>query len=136
MTKTVTLLIFAILLSVGLQAQIKRQYQDSIHLAETVVIKDSATVSDMEILNNEFNIDEYEVGEVIRITTENLPESSPGTAAPKNDPVTKKDKPTRVISAFPPSNSKTKKRFNPRFKKKKRKKRKNKKFKKNKCPRF
>ncbi len=55
----------------SLDAQIKRQYRDDNHETTMVVVKDDAEMSDMDILNNHFNLAEVSMGEVIRITTEN-----------------------------------------------------------------
>lgn len=79
MNKLIPLIALAILLTNAVHAQIKRQYKDKKFAKQTVVIKESATQSDMDILNSQFNIDEIEVGEVIRITTESIPEKTSAT---------------------------------------------------------
>ena len=49
-------------------SQIKELYSDAGGVSTTVVIKENQT-SDREILSQNFNLDDYKVGDVIRITT-------------------------------------------------------------------
>ncbi len=141
----------AIILTQTVEAQIKRQYKDEKVPKQTVVIKEGSSMSDMEILNSEFDLDDYTVGEQIRITTENLPEQAPETpevlqeeeilvSVDRTSKVHKPAPDARVIKAAPKkstyvqgtyprkSNSKIK---NKRVRKKKRKRRNR-----NKCYRF
>lgn len=71
--------LIAIILTQTVQAQIKRQYKDDKIARQTVVVKEESSMSDIEILNSQFDLDDYAVGEQIRITTENLPEQAPET---------------------------------------------------------
>ena len=64
------LLVFSFQLSHA--QQIKRQYQDDTYAETTVVIKDDKHTDDMELLNANFDLDDVAVGDVIRITTENI----------------------------------------------------------------
>ena len=76
MNKITPLLVITTLLFQAVQAQVKRQYQDEKYTDQTVVIKEEASISDMDILHSQFNLDDIEVGEVIRITTESMPENT------------------------------------------------------------
>ncbi len=63
------LLIFLTLsLTLNLNAQIKEQFQAESASNTTIVIKENRA-SDEEILAQNFNLDDYRVGDVIRITT-------------------------------------------------------------------
>lgn len=73
MNKTIKLLALGLLLTHIAQAQVKRQYKDKKFAEQTVVVKEKATTSDLDILNSQFDLDEIAVGEVIRITTETDP---------------------------------------------------------------
>jgi len=50
-------------------SQVKKQYKDEVHKSTTVVIKEDGA-NDFEILNNQFNLDDYKVNEQIKITTD------------------------------------------------------------------
>ena len=50
-------------------SQVKKQYRDNVDKSTTVVIKEDGA-SDLDILNNQFNIDDYAVNEQIKITTD------------------------------------------------------------------
>ncbi len=54
-----------------LSAQVKKTYKDQNHKHQTVVVKTSDEDNDLEILDAQFNIDNFKVGEVVKITTEN-----------------------------------------------------------------
>lgn len=60
-----------LLLSANADAQVKKKYKDQKHEQQTVVIKTSVEEDDIEILNAEFDINDFKVGEQIKITTEN-----------------------------------------------------------------
>lgn len=53
-----------------LTAQVKKTYKDQNHQHQTVVIKTSDSDNDLDILDAQFNIDNFKVGEVVKITTE------------------------------------------------------------------
>ncbi len=56
--------------------QIKKQYRDEVHKSTTVVIKEDGA-NDLDILNSQFNLDDYKVNEQIKITTDQpLPAAS------------------------------------------------------------
>lgn len=66
-----------------LSAQVKKTYKDQKHKHQTVVIKSSDSDDDLEILDAQFNIDNFKVGEVVKITTEKtvqINKSQPATA--------------------------------------------------------
>ncbi len=80
--KNLTFLLVVMLTGLStLQAQIKRQYQDENHRNQTVVVKDG-DMSDMDILNSQFNLDDYSLGDVIMITTEGKVEVQSQNTAP------------------------------------------------------
>ncbi len=97
MKKANTLLVLAIILSCQLsyaQSQVKRQFQDETFAETTVVIKENTSTSDIDVLNNYFDMDDVGMGQVIRITTEN-PTQKP-TPAPEPAPVVVKAAPKAV----------------------------------------
>ncbi len=75
------------LFAIQLDAQVRRKYKDDKLKDHTVVIKEHKDVSDMDILNAEFDIDEFEVGQVIRITTENRQLTKVDTLSSKVTPI-------------------------------------------------
>lgn len=66
-----TLIVFFCIDSVAM-SQIKKQYKDEVHKSTTIVIKEDG-VNDFDILNNQFNLDDYQLNEQIRITTDQSP---------------------------------------------------------------
>jgi len=54
----------------SLSAQVKKTYQDQNHKNQTVVVKSAETDNDLEILDAQFDIEKFKVGEVVKITTE------------------------------------------------------------------
>jgi len=62
-------------------SQVKKQYRDEVHKSTTVVIKEEGA-NDFDILNNQFNLDDYKVNEQIKITTDQPLSSAP--ILPKN----------------------------------------------------
>ncbi len=50
-------------------SQVKKQYRDDVHTSTTVVIKEEGA-NDFDILNSQFNLDDYKVNEQIKITTD------------------------------------------------------------------
>jgi len=82
MNKSILLVAIAMMLSQFLHAQVKRQYKDEKFAEQTVVVKENAKVSDIDILNSQFDLDDVAVGEVIRITTETMPAKQPVAEAP------------------------------------------------------
>lgn len=57
------------------QAQtVKKQFKDEIYTQTTVVIKEDGA-NDLDILNDQFDLDDYDLGQVIKITT--APEQPP-----------------------------------------------------------
>ena len=50
-------------------AQVKRQYQDTDHASTMVVVKEDG-MTDVDVLNSQFNLNDISMGQVIRITTE------------------------------------------------------------------
>lgn len=64
-------------LSTSAFSQVKRQYQDEAFAQTTVVVKENTThSSDLDILDDQFDIDDFGMHQVIRITTEtNRPKS-------------------------------------------------------------
>ncbi len=77
MNKIIPIVVLAMMLTQIVQAQIKRQYKDEKFAQQTVVVKSEESISDLEILNTQFDLDDVAVGEVIRITTETDPEQAP-----------------------------------------------------------
>lgn len=80
-------------------AQIKKQYtQASDNHSTTVVIKDSKEVDDIQLLNDSFEIEDYAVGDIIYIGTEDekeptvLPQKQQKVKASKRTPKVKKAK--------------------------------------------
>ena len=51
-------------------AQVKKKFQNQKHKHQTVVVKENSEISDLDILDSEFNIEDFRVGETIRITTD------------------------------------------------------------------
>ncbi len=66
--KNILALMAIMLLHLSAQAQIKKQFQDSSDALTTVVIKEEHQ-SDLDILNEQFDLDEMGMHQVIRITT-------------------------------------------------------------------
>lgn len=62
-------------------SQVKKQYRDETHKSTTVVIKEEGA-NDLEILNSQFNLDDYAVNEQIKITT--APSSPTAKQLPDN----------------------------------------------------
>lgn len=88
MKKANTLLVVAIILSCQLSySQVKRQYQDDSFAETTVVIKESSETSDLDVLNEYFDIDDVGVGQVFRLTTEQVSSKSPKDPVQKEEPV-------------------------------------------------
>jgi len=77
MNKIIMLVAFATMLTQAAEAQVKRQYKDKKFVKQTVVVKEKASTSDLDILNSQFDLDDVSVGEVIRITTETDPKPMP-----------------------------------------------------------
>jgi len=50
-------------------SQVKKQYRDEVNKSTTVVIKEEGA-NDFDILNSQFNLDDYKVNEQIKITTD------------------------------------------------------------------
>lgn len=101
MNKPLLMLAFAMLFAIQVDAQVRRKYKDDKLKDHTVVIKEHKDVSDMDILNSEFDIDEFEVGQVIRITTENRQLTKVDTLAAQVDPIPKaseKNPPLEVVN--------------------------------------
>ncbi|MEM6965329.1 MAG: hypothetical protein AAF573_11220 [Bacteroidota bacterium] len=65
------LVIFVCLSISSIFSQVKRQYVDQENTTTTVVVKEN-NVSDVQILNSQFNLNSVGMGEVIKIKTENL----------------------------------------------------------------
>jgi hypothetical protein len=63
-----TLIVLFTINSLGI-SQVKKQYQDKVHKSTTVVIKEDGA-NDLDILNTQFNLDDYAVNEQIKITTD------------------------------------------------------------------
>ena len=63
-----TLIVLFAINSLGI-SQVKKQYQDEVHKSTTVVIKEDGA-NDLDILNTQFNLDDYAVNEQIKITTD------------------------------------------------------------------
>ena len=63
-----TLVVLFTINSLGI-SQVKKQYQDQVHKSTTVVIKEDGA-NDLDILNTQFNLDDYAVNEQIKITTD------------------------------------------------------------------
>ncbi len=81
-------LLFALSQTVVVTAQVKKTYQDTNNAATTVVVKEDG-VDDYDVLENNFDIDEYGIGQVIRITTEaDKPTESMETLSTEPKPVT------------------------------------------------
>jgi len=77
MNKIIPLVVLATMFTQIVHAQIKRQYKDEKFAKQTVVVKSEESISDLEILNSQFDLDDVSVGEVIRITTETDPKQTP-----------------------------------------------------------
>jgi len=75
-----TLVVLFTINSLGI-SQVKKQYQDNVHKSTTVVIKEDGA-NDFDILNSQFNLDDYAVNEQIKITTDQTPK--PRISAPQN----------------------------------------------------
>ncbi len=60
-------------------SQVKKQYRDDVHKSTTVVIKEN-DANDLDILNSQFNLDDYKVNEQIKITTDQSLSSAPNTS--------------------------------------------------------
>jgi len=58
-------------------SQVKKQYRDNVDKSTTVVIKEDGA-NDLDILNNQFNIDDYAINEQIKITTDQSMPPAPG----------------------------------------------------------
>jgi len=72
------LLVAIVMVTAQLSAQeVKRSFKDVNDGNTTVVIKASKEKDDIEILNEQFDIEEFRVGEVIRITTDEPMEVAP-----------------------------------------------------------
>ena len=67
--KNVLTLVMVLFLYSSTHAQVKKQFQDSTDALTTVVIKDEGA-SDLDILNDQFDLDDMGMHQVIRITTE------------------------------------------------------------------
>lgn len=52
-------------------SQVKKQYRDDVHKSTTIVIKEDGA-NDFDILNSQFNLDDYKVNEQIKITTDQV----------------------------------------------------------------
>ena len=72
-----TLVVLFTINSLGI-SQVKKQYQDTVHKSTTVVIKEDGA-NDLDILNSQFNLDDYAVNEQIKITTDHTVKSNPST---------------------------------------------------------
>lgn len=59
------ILLFA---SISAQGQVKWQYQDTVRERTTVIVREDGT-TDQDILNQQFDLDQFSMGQVIRITT-------------------------------------------------------------------
>lgn len=81
-----TLMLMSTLVLIS-EAQIKRQYRDNSNLASVVVVKNSDDVSDIDILNSNFDLANVSMGDEIRITTEmlNAMANEPETTAEKEE---------------------------------------------------
>ncbi len=74
---SISTLVALLLLSGSVYGQIKDQYTDEKDALTTVVVKEDAA-NDMDILNDQFDLDEVGMHQVIRITTrEELPAPAP-----------------------------------------------------------
>ncbi|GEM_PF-1814765 len=62
-------------------SQVKKQYRDEVHKSTTVVIKEEGA-NDFDILNSQFDLDDYKVNEQIKITTDQPLTSA--SISPKN----------------------------------------------------
>lgn len=89
MKKANTLLVVALILFCQLSshAQVKRQYQDDSFAETTVVIKENTETSDLDVLHEYFDIDEVGIGQVFRLTTEQVSSKSPQDPVQKEEPV-------------------------------------------------
>lgn len=73
MKKLMLFTIIGCLAIASLQAQVKRQYRDADRALTMVVVKDETEMSDIDILNAQYNLAEVSVNEEFRITTERDP---------------------------------------------------------------
>jgi len=99
-------------------AQVKNQFQDDIYAQTTIVVKEDSA-SDVDILNDQFDLDEIGMGQVIKITTapakkeEVQKEVQLAEATPKKEPIrnSKKIVPTskkqKAVAEQPTSTKKT-----------------------------
>ncbi len=105
-TSMVVALLFLFASQISTAQQVKRQYQDDTFAETTVVIKEQAASSDMDILNENFDMDDVGMGQVFRITTE-TDRKTPEMAAIEEAPVAHlpapvEATPTPVVNQAPP----------------------------------
>ncbi len=105
-TSMVVALLFLFASQISTAQQVKRQYQDDAFAETTVVIKEEAASSDMDILNENFDMDDVGMGQVFRITTE-TDRKTPEMAALEEAPVAHlpapvEATPTPVVNQAPP----------------------------------
>ena len=98
-----TLIVLFAIDSVAL-SQVKKQYRDNVHTSTTVVIKEDGA-NDFDILNSQFNLDDYKVNEQIKITTDQplAPKSvsSDNVSGGQSIPPTAPDLTSATVSATP-----------------------------------
>ncbi|MFT4667536.1 MAG: hypothetical protein ACI8YQ_001370 [Polaribacter sp.] len=88
MNKTLLTSLMALLfVCATMQAQVKDKYQDKSSSLTTIVVKEDAA-NDMDILNDQFDLDDVGMHQVIRITTRQETPPEVATAAlPSNDKI-------------------------------------------------
>ena len=111
-----SLVIFSCLFLSSTFSQVKKQYVDADNSSTTVVVKED-NASDIDILNANFDINAFGLGEVIMIKTEKEPKevqpkvTEPKVTTPKVTPeklvVKEVTKPARNVAAMPVERSKS-----------------------------